>query len=182
MSSARHLHGLSGWGKSKFHTHGYWTLDQVVPTTEWVISTSSLQWPKCEFCMVWWANRTSWRRWYTGFQSVVRTIWSGFRSMETLWCQMVRMNNNYQGSENKVCLLKHSTNTISPTDAKWANGWENKMQLMCRRVLVGVWFNLVLDDYCNEYEIKSMENRYLVNRIIAWFGWTNMWWKAGESI
>ena len=30
--------------------------------------------------------------------------------------------------------------------------------------------------------MKSTENRYLVNWIIAWFGWTNMWWKAGAPI
>jgi hypothetical protein len=39
---------------------------------------------------------------------------------------MVRMNDNYLGSLRKVCLFKHSTNTISPTDAKKANGMEDK--------------------------------------------------------
>jgi len=42
---------------------------------------------------------------------------------------MVRMNNNFQGSEMKVCLFEHSTNTISPTDAKYAIGMENNAQL-----------------------------------------------------
>jgi len=35
---------------------------------------------------------------------------------------MVRMNNNYLGSIIKVLFFKHSTNTISPTDEKYANG------------------------------------------------------------
>jgi len=48
----------------------------------------------------------------------VRTIRSSLRSMETLSCQMVKMNDNYQGSEIKVRLFNHSTNTISPADAK----------------------------------------------------------------
>jgi len=38
--------------------------------------------------------------------------------MDTTFRQMVRMNNNYQGSDIKVRLIKHSTSTISPTDAK----------------------------------------------------------------
>jgi hypothetical protein len=40
---------------------------------------------------------------------------------------MVRMNNNYLGSVIKVCLLKHSTNTMSPTDEKEANGIEHEV-------------------------------------------------------
>jgi len=55
-------------------------------------------------------------------------------------------------------------------------------QLRSPGVLVRVRFHFVLDDYCDEYEMKSMENRHLVNWIIAWIGWTNMWWKAGAPI
>jgi len=80
---------------------------------------------------------------------------------------MVMMNDNYQGSEIKICLFKYSTNNISPTDAKQANGVENKVQLRSLGVLVRVQFHFVLDDYCNESKMKSIENRYLVNRIIA---------------
>jgi len=39
---------------------------------------------------------------------------------------MVRTIDNHLGSVNMVRLFKHSTNTISPTDAKVANGMENK--------------------------------------------------------
>jgi hypothetical protein len=49
---------------------------------------------------------------------------------------MVKMNDYYQGSEIKVCLFKHSTNTISPTDAKKTNEMENKAQLRSPGVLV----------------------------------------------
>jgi hypothetical protein len=45
--------------------------------------------------------------------------------------------------------------------------------------LVRVQFNFLLDDYCDEYVMKSMEIRHLINWIIAWIGWTNMWWKSG---
>jgi len=37
------------------------------------------------------------------------------------------MNINYLGSVITVRLFNHSTNTKSPTDAKWANGMENKV-------------------------------------------------------
>jgi len=182
MGSGMHLHGLSDWGKTEFHKHGYWTLDPMVMITEWVISTSSLEWLKWESCMVWWTDPTSRRRWYTRFCSVGRPIRSGLRSMETLCCQMVRMNDNYQGSEMKVPLFKHSTNTISPTDAKWAIGMENKAQLRSPGVLVRIRFHFVLDDYSDEYEMIAMVNWYLVNWIIASFGWTNMWWKLGAPV
>jgi len=77
---------------------------------------------------------------------------------------MVRMKDHDQGSEIKVRLFKHSTNTISPTDATLANGMENMAQLRSPRVLVrSVRFHFALDDYCDEYEMKSMENRHLVN-------------------
>jgi len=123
MSSARHLHRFSDWGKTEFHTHGYWILDPMVRIIEQVISTSSLEWLKWESCMVWWTDRTSRRRWYTGFWSVIRTIRNGLQSIETSCCQMVKMNDNYLGSEIKVRLFKHSTNTISPADATRQMKW-----------------------------------------------------------
>jgi len=49
-----------------------------------------------------------------------------------------------------------------------ANVMENMVQLRSPGVLVRVRFNFVIDDYCDEYEMKSMENRLLVNWIIAW--------------
>jgi hypothetical protein len=76
---------------------------------------------------------------------------------------MVRMNNHDQGSEFKVHLLNHSTNTISPTDATLANGMENMAHLRSPGLLVRVQFNFLLDDYCDEYVMKSMENRHLIN-------------------
>jgi hypothetical protein len=73
------------------------------------------------------------------------------------------MIDHVQGSEIKVRLFKHSTNTISPTDATYTNGMENMAQLRILGVLVRVRFHFVLDDNCDEYEMKSMENRHLVN-------------------
>jgi len=90
--------------------------------------------------------------------------------MEISCRQMVRMNNNYQGSKIKVRLFNHSTNTISPTDGKESTAMENKAQLRSRGVLVRVQFHFVLVDYCDEYEMMLMVNRYLVNGIIASFG------------
>jgi len=58
--------------------------------------------------------------------------------MEISCCQMVRMNDHYQGSEIMVRLFKHSTNTISPTDAKKSNGMENQAQMKSPGVLVRV--------------------------------------------
>jgi len=182
MSSGRHLHGLSDWGKTEFHRHGYWTLDPMVMKIERVISTTSLGWLKWEYCMVWWTDPTSRRQWYTGFWSVGRTIWSGLRSMETSCHQMVRMNHNYQSSEMKVLLFTHSTNTISPTDAPWAIRMENKAQLRSPGILVRIRFHFVLDDYSDEYEMMAMVNSHLVNWMIASFGRTNMWWKAGVQV
>jgi hypothetical protein len=48
--------------------------------------------------------------------------------------------------------------------------------------LIRVRFHLVLVDYYDQYEMMSMVNRYLVNWIIASFGWTNMWWKPGAPV
>jgi hypothetical protein len=76
---------------------------------------------------------------------------------------MVRMNDHDQGSEIMVCPFKHSTNTISPTDATYTNGMENMVQLRSPGVLVRVRFHFVLDDYCDESEMKSMVNKHLVN-------------------
>jgi len=73
------------------------------------------------------------------------------------------MNDNYLGSVIKVCLFKHSTSTISPTDGKYSNGMENQALGRCPGVLVRVRLLFVLIDYCNEYEIRLMLNRYLVN-------------------
>ena len=182
MSSGRHLHGLFDWGKTEFHTHGYWTLGPIVMITERVISTSSLECLKWVSCMVWWANQTSRSGWYTGLWSVGRTIRSSIRTMEISCCQMVRMNDHYQGSEIMVRLFKHSTNTISPTDAKKSNGMENQAQMKSPGVLVRVWSHFVLVDYSDESEMMSMVHRYLVNWILASFGWSHMWWKAGEPV
>jgi hypothetical protein len=73
------------------------------------------------------------------------------------------MNDHDLGSEMKVPLFKHSTNTIPPIDATWANGMDNMVQSRSPGVLVRVRFHFVLDEYCDEYEMKSMENRHLVN-------------------
>jgi hypothetical protein len=74
------------------------------------------------------------------------------------------MKDHDQGSKINVRLFKHSTNTISPTDATSANGMENMAHLRRPGVLVSsVRLHFVLDDYCDEYEMKSMENRHLVN-------------------
>jgi len=105
-------------GQTEFRTHGYSTLDPIVMITEWVISTRSLVWLHCESYMVWWTDRTRRRRWYTGFWSVGTIIGTSLQSMEILRRQVVRMNDDYQGSEIKVPLFNHSTNTIPPTDAK----------------------------------------------------------------
>jgi len=51
---------------------------------------------------------------------------------------MARINDNFQGSVIKVHLFKHSTNTISSTDAKLSNGMENKALGRSRGVLVRV--------------------------------------------
>jgi hypothetical protein len=83
--------------------------------------------------------------------------------MEISCHQMVRINDDYQGSEIKVCLSHHSTNTISPTDAKLSAGMENKTQLGRLGVLIRVRFHLVFVDYYDQYEMMSMVNRYLVN-------------------
>jgi hypothetical protein len=69
--------------------------------------------------------------------------------MDTLPCQIVMLNDNHQGSEIKVYLFKHSTNTISPTDATLANGMENMAQLRSLGVLVRVQFHFVLDVNCD---------------------------------
>jgi len=102
--------------------------------------------------------------------------------METLCHQMVRMIDNYWGSVFKVCLFKHPTNTVSPTDAKLSNCLENKVLGNSPGVLVRVQLHLMLVDYCNEYEMKSMINRYLVNWIIASLWWSNMWWNTGAPV
>jgi hypothetical protein len=39
------------------------------------------------------------------------------------------MNDNYLGSVIKIHLFEYSTNTISPTEAKYANGMENKVRV-----------------------------------------------------
>jgi len=182
MSRARPLHGLSDLGKTEFHIHGDWTPDPVDMKTAPVISTSSLQLLKWESGTVWWADRTSRLRWYTAFWGVGMTIWSRLRSMETSCRQMVRMNDDYHGSVIKVCIFKHSTKRVSPTDAKYANGMENKVLRRSPGVLVRVQLLFVLVDYFNEYEMKSMMNRLLVSCTIASFGRSNMWWKAGAPV
>jgi len=73
------------------------------------------------------------------------------------------MNDNYLGSIIKVCLFKQSTNTILPTGAKYSKGMENQALGRSPGVLVIVRLLFVLVDYCNEYEMKLMINRYLVN-------------------
>jgi hypothetical protein len=87
---------------------------------------------------------------------------SGLQRKETLCSRIVRINDHDQGSEMKVRLFNHSTNTISPTDATQANGMESTAY--CRRpgVLDSVRFHFMLDDYCDASEMKSMENRHLV--------------------
>jgi hypothetical protein len=72
---------------------------------------------------------------------------------------MVRMNDNYLGSEIEVHLFNHSTNTISATDGELSTVRENKGQLQSGGVLVGVRFHFVLVDYCDQYEMMSMVNR-----------------------
>jgi hypothetical protein len=71
---------------------------------------------------------------------------------------MVRKKDYYQGSEIKVRLFKHSTNTISPTDTKLANGMESKLQLRSPGVFLRIQFHLVLNDYGDEYEMMAMVN------------------------
>jgi hypothetical protein len=71
---------------------------------------------------------------------------------------MVKMNDNYQGSEIKVRLFNHSTNTISPTDAKYANEMENMAHLRSPGALVRVRIHFVLDDCSDEYEMMAMIN------------------------
>jgi len=87
---------------------------------------------------------------------------------------MVRMNDNYQDSDIKVRLFKHSTNTISQNDAKLSNSMENKVQLRSLGELVIDQLHCVLVDNCDEYEMMSMVNRYLVNWNIASFRCTKM--------
>jgi hypothetical protein len=48
------------------------------------------------------------------------------------------------------------------------------VQLRSPGVWVRVRFHFVLDDYCDEYELKPMENQHLVNSIVALIGLTNM--------
>jgi len=69
---------------------------------------------------------------------------------------MGRINDHDQGSEMKVCLFKHSTNSISPTDANQANGMESKAQLRSPGVFVRIRFHFVLDDLSDEYEMMAM--------------------------
>jgi hypothetical protein len=71
---------------------------------------------------------------------------------------MVKINENDQGSEIKISHLKHSTNTISPTDAKQANEMDNIAQLRSPGALVRLQFHFVLDDYSDKYEIMAMVN------------------------
>ena len=81
--------------------------------------------------------------------------------------QTVRKNDNYLVSVIKIPLTKHSTNTISPTDAN------RQMVRRIRRlwgVLVRALFHFMLVDYIDEYEMQPMINRYLVNGNIASFG------------
>jgi len=85
--------------------------------------------------------------------------------------QMVRMNDNYLVSVIKVRLCKHSTNKISPTDENRQMVWRIRHSW---GVLVRARFHFVLVDYADEYGMKSMINRYLVNCNIASFGCSNM--------
>ena len=133
-------------------------------------------------CMAWWADRTSQLWWNSRFQNVMKTIQNSWRSKESSCRQMVRMNDNYLGSVMKLRLFKHSTNTITPTDAKSANGMENEAQWRSPGVLVIIRFCSMLDDYSDEYEMMAMVNWDLVNWIIASFGCSNMWWKAGAPV
>jgi len=89
------------------------------------------------------------------------------------------MHDTYPHSEIQVRLFTHSTEKISLTDAKYANGMENKAQLRSPGVLVRVWLHLVWVDYSDEYEMMSMGNW---NWIIASFGCTNMWWKVAAPV
>ena len=146
MNRDRHLHGLSDWGKTEFHTDGHRTLDPMDMIIVRVICTSSLKWLKWESSMVWWTDRTSWGQWYTEFSGVGWTIWSSLWRMETSYHQMVKMNENYQRSKIQVGHFKNSTNTISPTDATQDNEMENIAQLSPGG-LVRVQFHFVFDDY-----------------------------------
>jgi len=49
-------------------------------------------------------------------------------------------------------------------------------------VLVSAQFHFELVDYSDEYRMKSVMNRYLVNDNIASFGCSNMWWKGGTPV
>jgi len=182
MSSARHLDRLSGWGKTVFYTHGHWTQNHIVIITKRVVSTSYLKCHKWESYIAWWANRIPWHRWYIVFRSILRTILSGSRRREISWSQIVRINNNHQGSEIKVHLFGYLTNTISPDDAKQSNSVENKALVRIPRVLVRIPFNFMLVNRSDEYEMKSTVDRYLVNWSMASFGWFNMCWRAGVSV
>jgi hypothetical protein len=73
------------------------------------------------------------------------------------------MNDEYDGSEIKVCLVKHSTNNITRTVAKWSNRTDNQAQLRSPEVLVRVQSHLVLLNYCDQYEMMPMLNRLLIN-------------------
>ena len=55
---------------------------------------------------------------------------------------------------------------------------ENMVQLRSPGVFVRVRFHFVLDDYCDEYEMKSRENRHLVNRKAGAPIW---WWTKSNS-
>jgi hypothetical protein len=71
---------------------------------------------------------------------------------------MVKMNDNYQGSEITLCLFNYSTNTILPTDAKLANEMENMAHLRSPGAVVKVGIHFVLDDCSDEYEMMAMVN------------------------
>jgi hypothetical protein len=165
MSSGTDLQWFSDWGITESHIHGHWILNPMVMIAERVIFTISRVWHISESSMTWCTDRTSQRQWYTRFSSVVRTVWSSLRSMETSYGQWVRVGDWYQGSDIMVRLCIHSSNTILPTDTKWTNSMKNKVQLRSPWVLVRVQFHFMLDDYCDEYVMMSMINRFLVNRI-----------------
>jgi len=111
MSSSRHLHQLSGYGRTEYHTHGDWIRVLVTMISTQVISINSLELCKWESCMACWGDQISRRRWLTVIRSLVRTIWSGWQRMD-IRCSLMNCHLRLFGWFIKVHLFRQSPNII----------------------------------------------------------------------
>jgi len=88
MSRARHLHKSSGYSRIVQYRNGYRIQVLVAMITEEVISFNTLERPKRETGMTWWAHRTLWHQWLIAFWGPMRTMKSTLHRMETCRSQI----------------------------------------------------------------------------------------------